>query len=117
MKHYYFKFREKNKGIELWKKKNTQNIDLSIYYGDWKFEQYPNNIGNLYDRNKRNKTQIDNFFNLKNEQEPVYFWVFHNEDILCFEPTNLNVYNGPEEYIDENGSYPKSIEAKQIKSF
>lgn len=53
---------------------------------------------------------------MRNEKEP-YFWVFYNEHILCFEPINLTVYNGPEEYIDENGSFPKSIETKLINEF
>lgn len=121
MKHYYFKFMKGNNGIELWQKNKKfklsednkiPNIDLSIYFGKWKSEQYPNEIGNPSSMNRK---QIDNFFNLQNEKKSVYLWIFYNEYILCFEPTNLNVFNGLDEYIDDNGSYPKSIEAKLIK--
>lgn len=119
MKHFYYKFLIKNKGIELWLKKNEQEIDLSIYYGKWKKTDYPDNIGN---QNFLRKDQIDRFFNLKKESEQgkeIYFWTFHKEIIYCFKGINLDVYDGPKEYNnkDKNNkieSVPKSIRAQKV---
>jgi len=116
MKHYYFKYLINNKGIDIWLKKHQNEIDLSIYYGTWKKEDYPNNIGKQHHLSIE---QIHRFFELKKENKLIYFWVFYNEFIYCFKGIDLEVYNGPSEYINfkekENKiveSLPKSIKAE-----
>ena len=37
--------------------------------------------------------------------------------VLCFKPINGSVYDGPDYLLDENGSFPKSMDAKLIKSY
>lgn len=118
MKHYFFKYLTNNKGINIWLEKNSQIIDLSIYYGTWKKEDYPNNIGEENLTNYLRREQINRFFELKKQSEPIYFWVFHKELIYCFQAVDLEVYNGPSEYnnYEKNNksveSYPKSIKAE-----
>jgi len=111
-----------NKGIDIWLEKNSPNIDLSIYYGDWKKEDYPHNIGEKNLSNYLRRDQVDIFFGLKQLDKTIYFWVFHKEYIYCFKAVDLDVYNGPSEYINfkekDNTiieSLPKSIKAERIK--
>ena len=121
MKHYYFKYLIDNKGIDIWLKKNQNEIDLSIYYGTWKKEDYPDNIGKQHHLSIE---QIHRFFELKNENELIYFWVFYKEFIYCFKAIDKEVYNGPCEYINYKEkdnkiveSLPKSIKAELFERF
>lgn len=117
MKHYYFKFLKGNKGIEIWKKQNSDEIDLSIYYGNWKVEEYEKKIKEKLHFLSRN--QIIDFFSLKESKEDIYFWIYYKDKIYCFKALNLDVYNGSDIYNlyykdNKIDSYPKSIKAKRI---
>lgn len=125
MKHYYFKFLPQNKGLKIWNEKNPEQnkneIHLPIYFGKWKKNEYTNDISRKFSSNKKgikiNQDQIDTFFNLENLGVPTYFWIFDEDEILCFEGLDLKVFDGPVEYIDENKSLPKCIKACKIKSY
>lgn len=121
MKHYYFKYLIDNKGIDIWLKKNQREIDLSIYYGRWKKEDYPDNIGKQHHLSHK---QITSFFQLQNENSKVYFWIYYKEFIFCFEAISKEIYNGPSEYNSYKGkdretveSFPKSIKAQLVERF
>ncbi len=120
MEHYYFKYLSSNQGIETWYqyKGRSKEIDLSIYYGDWKTVDYYSN--NIRDQHINNTKQIDAFFNLKNSNKQIYFWIFYNEKILCFKALALNVYDGPTIHnltFKDKLEYPKSIKAELVQEF
>lgn len=115
--HVYFKFGKGNELFDDWMKSNKKNIhnnpeiDLSIFFGDWKVlgkEEYVR-------KHVRNRKQVDLFFSLRGT---VYFWIFYGAHVYCFIGKNLDVKDG--DNIDiKNQDYrsPKSISAKLHKVF
>ena len=125
MQHYYFKFWEENKGLKIWEEKNPEmnkeEIHLPIYFGNWKANEYTTKISSKFSNNiqsaQMRQNQIDIFFNLQKLSEPVYFWIYSEDEILCFKSIDLKIFDGPEEYINAQKSLPKSIKARKINSF
>lgn len=84
MKHYYFKFGNKNKGLEKWWEKNESKdkVELSIYYDEqdlkWKTHDFETAIA-YYEEKKRSKSakQIKLFFELQHNVYDSYFWIFY----------------------------------------
>lgn len=131
VKHYYFKFQRENKGIDLWLKKHINKkpivgdqIDLSIYYGTWSCQDFKNGEWEKkYEAERKkaidsvSKKQIELFFSLT---EDVYFWVYYNQYVLCFQGIDLSVDNGAEKLYNIDGSIDsiaKSIKAKLFKCY
>jgi len=117
MMHYYFKFQTGNTGFEKFPNlKEGDNVPLSIYYGKWKCAE-KNNIRIPSQKDFRSKKQIDEFFSIKDNLINVFFWSFYNDEVLYFKPVDGVIYDGPDYLIDENGSFPKSMDMKLIKTY
>lgn len=129
MKNYYFKFQKGNTGFDIIfnshnhyhhafeLRKNKVIIPLSIYYGNWRSNELQFGLDSVKkkkglgdDDYSRSLEQIKTFYKLSDLNEEVFFWSFYEDIIICFEPISLNIIDGPEEFIDKNGSYPKSIQ-------
>ena len=117
MIHYYFKFQTGNTGFKKFPNlKEGDNLLLSIYYGKWKCAE-KDEVGIPSQKDFRSKNQINKFFSISDHLPNVFFWLFYNDTVLCFKPVNGAVYDGPEYLFDENGSFPKGMDAKLIKSY
>ncbi|PKL16916.1 MAG: hypothetical protein CVV49_13830 [Spirochaetae bacterium HGW-Spirochaetae-5] len=136
MKNYYFKFQKGNAGFDkLFKSNNLydealnlskdgKDIPLSIYYGKWKANEFHLGIKNIridkgLDENEYSRSidQIKLFFDLEKLNEVIYFWSFYKDIIICLKPNSLKVVDGPDSYIDDNGSLPKTIICKIINVY
>jgi hypothetical protein len=110
--HYYFKFQTGNEGFaKFFRKGEHHKIPLSIYFGKWKCENYKD-----YNDNKNIK-QVKTFFDINDSNNIHYFWIFYKERIYLYQAIENKLIDGPNDLIDDNGSYPKSIECKLIKDF
>jgi hypothetical protein len=115
MKHYYFKFQEKNAGLEKWLGRQERSVPLSIYYGTWKTSE-KDLI--LHTKNLQKRRQIELFFSLEKEKkEEIFFWIFYRSQIFCFESLDLHVSDGPDWVVSEDGNLPKKIEAAEYKKY
>lgn len=123
MKHFYFKFQASNVGFKNWiKGKNHEEIrvgdaiELSIYYGEWKTDDFrTNNIGK---QSKIRLFQILTFFEIEMMKDDVFFWIFDTDKIFCFRAIDKKIYDGVEPYSEkEKKNYSKSIKAELFKSF
>ena len=95
---------------------------MSIYFGDWKTEDYCNNFINtsqdIQVNIQKNRDQIDTFFELqdKKDGEDKFLWVFYDDGIYCFKPEG-KVYNNHDPIDDKCTDTAKSIKCNLVKKF
>jgi len=101
-KHYYFKYQKGNKAFKKFLKDNKyKEIPLSIYFGKWRCKDYQDH--------KKDDKQVETFFKINESKDDHYFWIFFKEKIYVYTPKENKIIDGPDELIDDNGSFPKSI--------
>lgn len=130
-RHFFFKFKRGNSGlIEFQKSKNfdLNKVPLPIYFGPWTIDQYLYKKTNIDFGNSRQKghreKQVETFFNLKDTNDNIYFWIFTQDEIFAIklnQPFKLfeNIDNQPDYLIDSDndGSIPKFFFGSIAKEF
>jgi hypothetical protein len=113
MNHHFFKFGIKNCFFEKCLGEKKSIIPLSIYFGDWKIEQYQKHIET---EKSQNKTQIETFFKCAEENTTSFFWIFYKNHVYVLKPDG-EIQNGDPSFTDWSGAPPKTIPCKIMKEF
>lgn len=57
--------------------------------------------------------QIEEFYSIEDNHEETFFWIFYEDKVFCFKRIeDRKIHDGPINLIDENNSFPKSIDAQ-----
>ena len=82
MNHYYFKFQDGNEGVRKWKLNGQdKNIELSIYFGNWKKDGKDSHISQL----KKKLQDIENWKTVTPSKEMDFIITVRNKAVLIGE--------------------------------
>ncbi|MGB0893806.1 MAG: hypothetical protein ACPGUD_05310 [Parashewanella sp.] len=124
MKHFYFKYLKENAGIDLlvsfYRKKSLgelvgETFPVSIYFGKWKASEQ--SLGLEQNPKSQSADQIKQFYLLCKDCNDCFLWVFYKSHILQLKVVGHQVYDGLTEFIDGNGSLPKSLDVELVSLY
>lgn len=98
--HYFLKLGKGNFLFDFFLKKEI-SPHVIIGHGSWKVEHFNENNDYLEDKYaKKNKQQIEAFFEHRNNKKDSFFWIFHETKIYALQPDS-KIYDLTE-YLEKN---------------
>ncbi|MDF5139017.1 hypothetical protein P3631_24200, partial [Vibrio parahaemolyticus] len=122
MKHFYFKYLKENTGIDrliaFYHKKSVgeligETFPVSIYFGQWQAGEL--NVGLEQNSRSQSSDQIKQFYALCEAPYDCFLWVFYKSYILQLKVVGNHVYDGFVDFVDDYGSFPKSIDVELVR--